>query len=653
VPDDLVDRVHVGGVVKVPFGRVVTHGYVIGEVESASKLKEGLSLSKLKKIISVELEENRIPKDVLELSQWASRYYFEPLGEVLNCAVPASAIGLKNKKKTSREIEILNNPPQLKDLSSEQSKSIEDINQEFLLNKPVLLHGVTGSGKTEVYLHLATKAMAEGKSVLILAPEIALTPQLHQRLEDGLGTTVALWHSALTDAKRRDYWLAMRKGKIKVLVGARSAVFAPLQNLGLIVVDEEHDSSYKQEGRMRYHARDLSLVRAKVSNCNVLLGSATPSLETLEKVKQGRFGFASLPNRISGSNLPKIEIVDLLEEQCRDGLQAQITEKTITAIRDTIEKGQQVMIFLNRRGYAAFLLCEECGAVQECPNCSVSLTVHKKNHTLRCHYCDYKQTLSQYCTQCSGGRLKSVGAGTESIETELPRHIKNMIPIRLDRDQVTSASRLSEVLEDFRCGKFNTLVGTQMLVKGHDFSKVTLVVVILADSLFRWPEYRSSEKALQVLTQVAGRAGRGKIPGKVLIQTYAKDHPVIQVMTGEMSEEDFLNQERSLREALNYPPFARFARLRIEGRKQDQVKSFASKCVLSLNKRIKESSHSVEVLGPSEAFIEKVKSIYRWDALIKAKDIKVLQEVIFSAKSFPLPQGVSLIVDIDPVGVGY
>ena len=654
VSAELLPKIQIGGWVKVPFGRTTTHAFIVENPKPISELSSSVPLSALKSILEVGEEGAIFPPDVMELCRWAQKYYGSPLGEILHCASPPASLGLRSTRKEARALKDSKNIQivQGHELTSDQKAALETL--QNLPMKVALLHGVTGSGKTEIYLELAKKTLAEGKGVILLVPEIALTSQLHRRFEENLGVPVALWHSALADGKRRDQGAALRRGELRVVVGARSAVFAPVANLGLMIIDEEHDPTYKQEDRVRYHARDLAVVRSKITGAFVVLGSATPSLETRERVREGRYGVAKLPNRIAQGGLPTVDVVNLCEEERVEGTQAPLAKRTLEALKATLAAGNQAMIFLNRRGYAAFLICEDCGEVKDCPNCSISLTVHKKKIELKCHVCGHAEGIPDFCPKCQGLNLVPMGAGTESLEENLPALIEGVTTLRLDRDQVTSASRLDKILDDFRNKKAQVLLGTQMLVKGHDFPGVTLVIVILADALFRWPDFRAPERAFQVLTQVAGRGGRGEHPGTVMIQTFNIDHPVIHAVEGKISEDDFLESERELRLALGYPPFGRLARLRFESDSQENAKNYSEQTakILIATFQSQEQDQKLDVLGPSEAFLERAKGIYRWDVLLKTPDIGTLQRAVSKAKEISQIGKWPLLVDVDPYGIG-
>ena len=655
VRSPLAETIQAGSVVRVPFGKSTLSAVVIEAPKAISELPAELKGVTLRSVLEGTAHEFVLPEDVLALCKWAQDYYKAPPGEILGSAVSLEMLKAKGKRKEKEKPPKVFPPVVLPTLTDEQETALSQLEtwrKATLAGRPeknshvALLHGVTGSGKTELYIELARRTLAEGKSVIVLVPEIALTPQLHERFERGLGMSVGLWHSAVAAGERRRLWLGVRKGEIRVVVGARSAVFAPVQDLGLVVVDEEHDASYKQEDRARYNARDLAVVRGKMAKAFVVLGSATPSLETLYRVEEGRYHFAELKQRAIGGGMPQIEIVDLCVEERVENIRATFAKRTLDEIQKTLDDGKRVIIFLNRRGFASFLVCEDCGESPTCPNCSVSLTAHRRGTHLRCHVCGFHQKTPDLCPKCQGLTLAPVGAGTESLEEELPLLIKGMIPVRLDRDQVTSATRLKKTLDTFRKGEANVLLGTQMLVKGHDFPEVTLVVVVLADALFRWPDFRAAERALQLLTQVSGRAGRGDAPGRVLIQTFAPDHPVLQVVRGDKPVRGFLDEELELRKVLSYPPFGRLARLRLEATEQRDAQQRAQSVAQVL------SGGGVEILGPSEALLEKAKGKFRWDILIKAGEIGALHGAVQAAKRLCQERKWPLVVDVDPYSVG-
>lgn len=648
LPTAYFESAQIGAWALVPFGRGKTHAYLVEKPVLAKefvKKNPNFDLKKLKTVEFVSCEPLAFDSQILEVCRFVSDYYESPLGEVLGIATPTATLGLRSSKKGARDFKKSEITAQFNELTTDQKLAAQQIWESSL---PVLLEGVTGSGKTEVYLDVARRTLAEGKSVLVLVPEIALTPQLHRRFEQSLGVSVGLWHSALSPGKRRDVMAWLQSGELRAVVGARSAIFAPLKNLGLIVVDEEHDPTYKQEDRVRYNARDLALVRAKVASARVIMGSGTPSLESLEKVRDGKFTKAILAQRYQPQKV-SFEIIDLKEELCVEGLQCLLAEKTRAEIEATLQRDEQVLIFLNRRGFASFLLCEDCGHVWDCDHCSVSVTVHRKARRLKCHWCGDEKPIPDGCAKCGGLNLIEQGAGTESLELELPKAIPSMRPVRLDRDQVTSHSRLSETLDEFHSGRANTLIGTQMLVKGHDFSRVGLVVVMLADGLLKWPDYRASERALQVLAQVAGRAGRRGQDSRVLVQTFDPDHPVLKVLCGLESRDQFLEKEREIRKELGYPPFSRLAKIRVESTNGDLVREVAQKIATGLESTNPEEN--LIVMGPSPPLIERIGGIHREQVILKSPSLRTLHLALSRVRQASLPKNVEAVIDVDPGSV--
>lgn len=643
VPSLLVKDLSPGQWVKVPFGKAQLYGFVVKPSESLQSLPEGVALERIRSVLEVGSPKDLVPAEILNLCHWISRYYRIPLGEILGAAASPAAMGLKLKKEVHLSVRELPEPKDLV-LNLEQAQALHILQSSPL---PVgLLHGVTGSGKTEVYMVWAKEVLRQGKGVLFLVPEIALTHQLKARLESALGFEVGLWHSVQPATERRRLWRSLMDGKMRCVVGARSALFAPIQNLGLILVDEEHDPSFKQEERARYNARDLAMVRGRMSGARVVLGSATPSFESLHNARTGKYSFAEIKQRYSDATRPTIEVLSLQDEAWVPDLRFPLAVKSVEALKKCMSDGHQALIFLNRRGYAPFLLCEDCGTVPKCDQCSISLTFYRGRSRMRCHLCAKESVIPLTCDHCQGHRLVPMGVGTEGLEDDFQKLLPGVVIDRLDRDRVTSSKRLETLLDDFRSGKTQVLVGTQMLVKGHDFPKVTLVLVILADGLFQWPDFRANERAYQVLEQVAGRSGRSVDSGRVLIQTYAPDHPVLKVLQGEESFDSFYDQEMELRKALRYPPFGRLVRIRME-----------NKDSLTARKRLEElsvlvSKQEAMALGPSQSAIERVKGLYRWDLYIKADRIEALQRVLERLEQAAEKNSWPMSIDVDPMNFG-
>ena len=523
-----------------------------------------------------------------------------------------------------------------------------------------LLFGVTGSGKTEVYLRAMEHAWQAGKQSLILVPEISLTPLLLDRLRERFAGKVGVLHSGLTASQRRSQWWKIRGGEAVLVVGARSAVFAPLPNLGLIIVDEEHDPSYKQGEGFRYHARDLAVVRAHQLGCPVILGSATPALESFENARSGRYRLLELPHRVEGRPLPEIAMVDLrskVEEIGPEKYEGRpdakpwlLSASLRAALLENHARGLQSLIFLNRRGFANFLQCRLCGFVQRCSHCSVTLTLHLKQRSLVCHHCGFRQAAGDDCPSCGNASLASVGFGTEQVERQLAELVPGARVARMDRDTTQRRGSHEVLLREWESGKIQILAGTQMITKGHDVGGVTLVGVLLADLSLNVPDFRAAERTFQLLSQVAGRAGRGSEPGRVIVQTYAPDHYALCCVR-EHDYRGFFDLEIEFRRALNYPPFGRLVLLRIDGPKPEEVEARA----VDLGKRLRAKQKkgrevaAAEILGPAPAPIEKLRGRYRWLILCKGRrqsELAVLAEE--ARKDFEKVRSARLHIDVDP-----
>jgi primosomal protein N' (replication factor Y) len=511
---------------------------------------------------------------------------------------------------------------------------------------PVLLDGVTGSGKTEVYLRCLERVIEAGRGGLVLVPEIGLTPAAVGAVERRFGSRVAVLHSAQTDGERWREWLAIREGTSQIVVGPRSALFAPLQSPGLIIVDEEHDAAYKQQEAPRYHARDLALVLGRHLEIPVLLCSATPSAESASLVARGMASRLELTQRVAGGTLPEVEVIDLRSEPPEPGehgrslLSRRLTEEATA----TLARGEQIILLMQRRGWAPILLCRDCGHRVSCPSCSVALVVHRRSRDMQCHYCGYRQSTPSRCPSCSGTLLDAVGAGTEKV-AELVRARFPDTPIAiLDRDTVRRRSGLEDTLGAFAAGKAQILVGTQMVAKGHHFPNVTLTGVISADALLGLPDFRSAERTFQLLTQVGGRAGRGDRPGRVIIQTYYPEHPAVRCAARHDSA-GFLAEELVFRRAFRYPPAARMALIRYESKSLPAVRSAAE----SGSAAATDSGPGVRIRGPAPSPLERLRGYWRWQILISAPSREILRATVERIESVPHPASVRRIVDVDPL----
>jgi primosomal protein N' (replication factor Y) len=538
-------------------------------------------------------------------------------------------------------------------LNKEQKAVVEKITRSITSGKfsPHLLHGVTGSGKTEVYLNVIKETLRLKGGVIFLVPEISLTPQLlyrfNRRFKDH---EIAILHSGVSRSARYDQWRRIQRGEARIVVGARSAIFAPVRNLKLIIVDEEHDTSYKQDDRMRYNARDLAIVKAKLDSAAVVLGSATPGIQTYYNIKKRKYTYLSLPRRVEDKPLPQIEVVDMKDERDKKGRIPIISRPLRHAIEDTLRNKKQSLLFLNRRGFNTFMCCFDCGHVFKCLNCSVSMTHHAAAGTLRCHYCDYFTNGPFICPSCRGGKIKSYGVGTERVEEEISVLFPGARVERMDSDVTVKKGAYERLLKALDSGDIDILVGTQMITKGHDFPNITLVGVVSADTSLNIPDFRAGERTFQLMTQVSGRSGRGDTPGRVVVQTFNPQHYAIK-RAKEHDYPGFYGDEISPRRELGYPPFSRMVNLRISGIKKERIEEdvkrigvLAKKLSLDGNARGK-----VEVIGPAEPPISQIKGRYRWHILLKGKDIKALHTLARNILTKTKSDGIDIKVDADPV----
>src|SRR6267142_833250 len=514
--------------------------------------------------------------------------------------------------------------------------------------RPILLHGVTGSGKTEIYLQAIRSNLVRGKTAIVLVPEISLTPQTVERFKSRFAEahdTVAVLHSRLSEGERHDEWHKIQSGRARIVVGARSAVFAPLDNLGLIVVDEEHETSYKQEEAPRYHARDVAVVRAKIEKAVVLLGSATPSLESYHNATIGKYQLVMLTQRVDEKQMPLIRIVDLRQERRKEKKAAILSEKLSQAIADRLEKREQTILFLNRRGFSTSLLCSNCGEARNCPNCSVALTYHRHMARLSCHLCGHTAAVPKKCPECGKDALIYAGFGTEKVESTVSHIFPKANVRRMDADSMTRKDAYRETLRNFRTGKIDILVGTQMIAKGLHFPNVTLVGIINADLALHLPDFRAGERTFQLLTQVAGRAGRGETPGEVFVQTYTPFSPSIQ-FARHHDFAGYFQQELEFRERCGFPPFKHAVLITVRSAHEGRAKLSAE----TLQRRLKEALPQEFVLGETTpAPLEKLQGQFRFHILGRGEAIMRLSRLVReTVDKLPFPEDVIVTVDIDP-----
>ena len=509
-----------------------------------------------------------------------------------------------------------------------------------------LLHGVTGSGKTEVYLRLARQVVAAGRRVLVLVPEIALTPAVTGTFREAFGDRVAIQHSALSPGARHDQWHRIRRGEVDVVVGTRSAVFAPLDGVGLVVVDEEHDTSYKQEESPRYHARSVAIVRARDAGALVVLGSATPSLETFHHARRGRYRLLALTERVHRRPLPDVRVVDMRAEMAAEAAETAISRPLAAALEETLARGEQALILLNRRGFASAVLCRQCGRTFECPNCSVSLTLHRRAGRVRCHYCNYSVGRPSTCAHCAGPYLESVGFGTERIEAELAEFLPDAAVARLDRDAARRRGAGQSLLARFRAREIDVLVGTQMIAKGHDFPNVTLVGVVSADVGLQVADFRAAERTFQLLTQVAGRAGRGARPGTAIVQSFHPEHYSI-VHACRQDYGPFFDEEMRYRAALRYPPLVSMVNAVVHGRTPAAAMGDAARMARTL----RAAGSSFDVLGPAVAPISRLRGRHRAQIFLKGVNRRAMRAALRSALDASPGLGRRVTIDVDPVSL--
>jgi primosomal protein N' (replication factor Y) len=534
-------------------------------------------------------------------------------------------------------------------LNADQQNAYDAISQAIQSREfqPVLLHGVTGSGKTEVYLNAIDAALACGRSALLMVPEIALTPQMAGQFFGRWGSRVAILHSAFSDAERTEQWRKIRSGGAAVVVGTRSGVFAPVQNLGLIIVDEEHDQSYKQEEIPRYNGRDVAMVRAQAAKACIVLGSATPSLESRYNAEKGKYKLLELKERIEARPMPRVDLIDMRQEFLETRKQTTFSRALIEQLTLKLEAGEQTIVLLNRRGFSSFVACRSCGERIQCQNCALTLTYHRRDRRLLCHYCNYAEKVPSVCPKCQSEHIYFLGTGSEKVEEELHRDFPAARIARLDRDTVSGKQGFETILQNFRERNYDILVGTQMIAKGHDIPNVTLVGVVSADIGLGMPDFRAAERTFQLLTQVAGRAGRGSLPGVVLVQTINPEHYAVRLAAAQ-DYQAFYEKELQFRKFMHYPPYSAMANLIVRHEKQEDALRMSAE----LERHLGGTQENMKIMGPAEAPVPKLKAEYRYQFLIKSASRKALNELLKRAQAFSRKEKwnvTALVIDVDPL----
>ena len=644
VPDELKDKITVGHQISMPFGNRIAVGYVVGFVD-----KPDVAASLVKDIISIKSEVPLFQPEALKLAKWMVEYYGCFFISALRTIMPPGTGG-KEERKTKAKIAPAteSQPANLEfrpspfTLTAHQKEAVDKIIASLDGDKKtVLLYGITGSGKTEVYLRSIEYALNKGQSSIVLVPEISLTPQLVGRFRERFQDHIATLHSDLTLKKRDEEWTRIAKGEAKIILGTRSAVFAPAKNLGLVILDEEFEQSYKQEKNPRYHAREV----AQQLGATVVLGSATPSIETYYKAETGDYKLASLPERIEKRPLPPIEIIDMKKEPERL-LSARLRQE----IAETLARGEKAILFINRRGFFTYVVCKSCGSPVECKRCSVSLVYHADDKKLRCGHCEFETEANMVCPKCHNASLSFVGIGTQRIEKEVAEVYRDAKIIRYDRDSVLKKGSHETIFAAFAEGDANVLIGTQMVTKGLDVPKVTLVGVVSADTTLNLPDFRSAERTFQQITQVAGRAGRHHLPGKVVVQTMNPDHYALKhALTHDY--DGFYKEEIEFRRALFYPPFSRLINIVISGRNEFNVMR-AGNYLADILKRALPKNEKTAVLGPAKAPLSKLRGAFRYQILIKTDEgDQVRGLTVKTIKEEHLPMDIRVAVDIDPISL--
>lgn len=644
-PQDVDTKALIPGIrVRVPFQSRTLVGILI-EVVQESSVPE----NKLKSALELLDTESLLADDIYPLCQWAADYYHYALGEVLMSALPVLLRKGKPASVKAKKMKAVNEETQAEPLpllNAAQQQAVSAICAASATFHPFLLDGVTGSGKTEVYLRSMTTVLEAGKQVLVLVPEISLTPQTIARFRSRFSLPMAVLHSSLSETERLRAWLQAKTGEAKIVIGTRSAIFTPFAALGLIIVDEEHDTSFKQQDRFRYHARDLAILRARLNHIPIVLGSATPSLESLLNVKRERYAYLSLPERAGNACLPQFQLVNLRHFPAEEGLSAPLLQ----SMREHLLQGNQVMLFLNRRGFAPVLYCTECAWMAGCKRCDARLVYHRSPPRLQCHHCDARLPLPERCNQCGQATLAPVGLGTQRLEETLAKHFPDVPVLRVDRDNTKRKGAMQALLTQINAEQKAILLGTQMLAKGHHFPQVTLVGIIDADGGLFSADFRAAEQMGQLLLQVAGRAGRAEKPGTVIVQTHHPEHPLLQTLIHQ-GYTPFSQALLSEREQALLPPYAYFAVFRAEA----YVEAHANRFLNAIKTLCEGAGSAVTLLGPVPALLTKRKGLHCQHLVVKATQRAALQTFLKNSlqqiEKLGASQPVKWILDVDPVEV--
>ena len=708
VPLDMEEKVKVGQIVKVPFGvrSKPVEGFIL-DLKAEEEMKVSF---KMKNILSVENEEPVITEDDLKLINFLREEYLCKYIDAIRLLIPVGILkGAKSKSrnvivfiddnlekiknkdgyietidfikkntgkytktelskeyglsiyklnklmehgliKSEEEIVFRYNTREYnkdvqKNLTVEQSMAIKEIEESE--ENLILLKGVTGSGKTEVYMRIVEKTLEEGKSAIVLVPEIALTPQMIERFKGRFGSNVALFHSKLSDGERFDEWYRVKEGKASLIIGARSAIFLPAKNLGLIIIDEEHENTYKSDQNPKYQTKEVAEYIAKLKGCKVILGSATPTIESYYRAISGEMKLVELNHRVDNKPMPKMMLVDMREE-LRSGNKSLFSRRLYASMKEKLEKGEQIILFLNRRGFSTFVSCRSCGYVFHCEDCDISMTYHK-NGFLVCHYCGKTKKQPNLCPKCGSKYVKFFGAGTERVEEEVRRYFKNARILRMDVDTTRAKDSHEKIYNAFKAREADILIGTQMVSKGLDFPNVTLVGILAADMSLNLPDYRAAERSFQIITQVAGRAGRGDKEGEVIVQTYTPEHYSLQYAK-KYDYENFYEKEFTIRAMMGYPPFGRILLINGSGKNEDELR----KQMIYLGEKVKEKAEEfggLEVLGPTPCIIYRIKENYRWQIIIKgefsSKFSKSIKDILYD-KANNVYNDIRVSMDINP-----